>query len=794
MVAWTGPVMETSSAARPASCGYHRMPKLRGAPVSIHRLFTFSMSGPTRVQPGTGNPLRTVRPFPLARLAAMLMATPTLAMAQDAGPVGQTESASSTQPSVKQNVEIVARQGSTELRRAASVAKQVYGREELDRYGDTNTLDVLRRLPGVNVGSGGPRMRGLGAGYTQILINGDPAPQGFALDQLSPSQIERIEVLRAPTAEQSTQAIAGTINIILKEPPRRSQRSVRLGLGNGRERPMVNANLNISETRGPVSLSLPLSLFEWDRQNRTRIERAMPGSDDLPARSEQVGTGTSWGWGYNLAPRLNYRISEEQTLSLASFFQKGHWNNRNVYDNSILAGQPVLDDDSLQNGTWENRRANLGWVNRFSDDQRIEIKAGIQQSRWTFDARNLRAGTEQLRSVGDGLDDSITQAGKYSRLLGDAHTLTAGWDLEQRDRRERRTTTDTAGNALLPDFEGQPFEAQIRRQAFYVQDEWEISPQWQLYLGLRHERIASESTSAANPVRNTSSVLSPLAHVTYKFDPKGRDMVRASLTRSYKAPGLSALLARPQINGAYTDTGITNTALAPDRIGNPALAPELATGLDIAWEKYLSNDGIVSVGFFHRRLGSVVRNVTTLREVSWATAPRWVSQPQNFSDATTSGIELELRGRAADLMPVLMGQAKALNLRTSLNIYRSRLSALAGPDNRLDGQQPWTANLGFDQRISGLPLTVGGNLSYSPGYDTRLTEDQLLRRSHTRSIDLFAQMFINPKTSLRIAASAGVQAFGPPNGVSTTLLNSGDYTRNERYARPQLNLSLDVRL
>lgn len=97
--------------------------------------------------------------------------------------------------------------------------EQICGREELDRFGDNNALDLLRRLPGVNVGSGGPWKRGLGAGYTQILINGDPAPQGFNLDQLNPSQIERIEVLRVPTAEQSTQAVAGTINIILKEAP-----------------------------------------------------------------------------------------------------------------------------------------------------------------------------------------------------------------------------------------------------------------------------------------------------------------------------------------------------------------------------------------------------------------------------------------------------------------------------------------------------------------------------------------------------------------------------------------------
>jgi iron complex outermembrane receptor protein len=637
-------------------------------------------------------------------------------------------------------------------------------------------------------------MRGLGAGYTQILINGDPAPQGFNLDQLSPSQIERIEVLRAPTADQSAQAVAGTINIILKEAPRSSQQSLRLGVSNGRDRPMANINYSISESKGPFNMSLPVSLFEWDRQTRTTIDRQMEGTDGKTAVSEQIGTATSWGWGYNIAPRFNFKFSDEQTLSIATFFQKGYWNFRNDFLNRTISGNPVFDDNSIQDGYWENRRGNLTWVNRFSPDQRIEIKAGIQQGRAAFDSRNLRSGALQLNTVGSNQDDAITQSGKYSHLLGSSHSLTAGWDLENRDRLERRTTKDAAGNALLPSFEGQPFEAQVRRQAFYIQDEWEISPQWQLYLGLRNERIISESATTASPVRNESSVLSPLAHVTYKFNPKSRDMIRASLTRSYKAPGLNTLLARPQINGAFTNTNLTNTPLAPDRMGNPALTPELATGIDIAYENYLTNDGIFSIGIFHRNLTNVVRNVTELRTVSWANAPRWISQPQNFSDAVTSGIEFELRGRASDLMPKLLGTAKALNIRTSLSIYNSSIAALNGPNNRLDGQQPWSANFGFDQRITGLPLSIGGNFNYTPGYDTRQTEDLVLKRSSARSVDVFALMFLSPTMSFRAAASAGVQQFGPPNGVNFSQYANGDYLRTDRYAKPQLNLSLDMRL
>ncbi len=728
-----------------------------------------------------------------------LLAGPLAALAQGTSP-DQAEAPAAQQPSSLQRVEIAGRQGATDLRRAASVAKQIYGREEIDRFGDTNALDVLRRLPGVNVGAGGPRMRGLGAGYTQILINGDPAPQGFALDQLSPSQIERIEVLRAPTADQSAQAIAGTINIILKDAPRRSQTDLRLGLANGSQRPMANANLTLGESKGALGLSLPLSLFEWQRENTNTTDRQMPGTDQLPARSQQVGHQQVWGWGFNLGPRLNWKISDEQAFSLQSFAQKGYWNNRTQHDNHVFAGQPALEDDSLQHGTWQNLRGNLTWTNRFRNDQRVELRAGVQQSKWSFDVQNLRQGVERLHSVGGGSDEGITQAGKYSWLLGQDHSLTAGWDLEARRRQELRTTT-LQGQPLLAEFEGQPFDARVRRQAFYLQDEWEISPQLQMYFGLRNERIHTTSgggtstNTHATSITNDSSVLSPLWHLTYKFDPKGRDMVRASLTRSYKAPNLGTLLARPSVNSQYLNTHVSNTELLPDRIGNPALAPELATGLDIAFEKYLPAGGMWSVGIFHRQITNLVRTVTRLQPVvAWATAPRWVAQPLNFSSASTSGLELEIKGRATELLPTLLADAKALNLRASVNLYRSRVAALPGPDNRLDGQQPWSATLGFDNRFTSLPLNVGGSLSLNPPYDTQLTLDQLQRRSRTRTVDVFGQWTFRPGLSMRLAASAGVQPFGPPNGHVTTVLSNGDFNRVDRQTQAQFNLSLDMRL
>jgi len=45
-----------------------------------------------------------------------------------------------------------------------------------------------------------------------------------------------------------------------------------------------------------------------------------------------------------------------------------------------------------------------------------------------------------------------------------------------------------------------------------------------------------------------------------------------------------------------------------------------------------------------------------------------------------------------------------------------------------------------------------------------------------------------------VAGSAGVQQFGPPNGTVRTVLANGDFSATERYNRPQLSVSVDMRL
>lgn len=686
-------------------------------------------------------------------------------------------------------VEIAGRpQSDTDLRRRAAVAKQIYGRDELDKFGDTNVADVLKRLPGVSVADGSPRMRGLGSGYTLILINGDPAPPGFKLDQLDPSQVERIEVTKGPTADQSAQAVAGAINIILKDAPRVSQRDLRVGMNYNIEHPVPNATFTFGEKLGPVSLSLPLSGFQW--LARSTVNASRPGTDenDQPVVASQRGSQYNHGHGFNSAPRVNWRISDDQSLSIQGFAQKGWWTTDIRTAPDAVYKTPRLDQNSDNDGTWQMLRGNLQWNNRFSETQKMELKAGVQDARATFNNR-----TEDpllpIDASGGSQDRSYTQAGKLSQLVGDDHTVTVGWDLEWRRRTESRTTL-VNGQPQLAVLNGEAFNARIQRQAFFIQDDWEISPQWSTYFGLRQERIVSTSQGVDVAARNVSSVLTPLWHLNYKIDPKGKDLIRGSLTRSYKAPELTQLMGRYSLNSKYQVETETNDELSPDRVGNPALKPELATGLDVAYEHYLSGGGLFSLGFFHRHISNLIRNVTTLDPATpLVPVPRYVLRPTNFSSAQTSGVEMELKGRAADLLPSLFSPKTALNLRSALSVYRSKVKAVNGSDNRLDQQQPWMGSLGFDYRLSSLPLLTGANLSFTPGYVTRQTDRQTLESSRVRQLDVFAQWTFSPRTSLRISANN----LAPLRTHALTTIGS-DYADVERRTRSSLGVTLDMKL
>jgi outer membrane receptor for ferrienterochelin and colicins len=145
----------------------------------------------------------------------------------------------------------------------------------------------------------------------------------------------------------------------------------------------------------------------------------------------------------------------------------------------------------------------------------------------------------------------------------------------------------------------------------------------------------------------------------------------------------------------------------------------------------------------------LIRSITTLESVSWASQPRWVARPQNIGDAIVQGIELEAKARAKDVWP----DAPPIDLRANVSVFRSRVKSVPGPDNRLEQQPGATMNLGADYRFSGWPLMVGANLNWTPAYDSRLSATQTTFQGRKRVFDAYALWTIDAGTQLRLTAS-----------------------------------------
>ena len=649
----------------------------------------------------------------------------------------------------------------TDERRYSTATKMVFGREELDRYGDTSLGEVLKRLPGITIsgapGRGGDiRMRGLGRGYTMIMINGEPAPRGFSLDSLAPEQVERIEIMRAPVAEHSARAIAGTINVVLREELVKRENDVRPSLGweEGRLQPALA--LQKSDTLDKFNYNVGVNVAHRDlpRDLATTTIATDTRSGRPVLAQAQHDASNSRGDSVHLNARLNWRLDGGDNVVFIPFAMHSRSNaaGTTTLDQSVGALPPPYALNRWRNASDSTMARAIGNLRlRFADGARLELRfnggqasSSSRTDRDEFDAAGAPAHV--IRNTTGIRDTSVSTGGKYSRPVGTGQQFAAGWDLEYGHRDENTGSLQDGVDPLAR--YGDDIQASTRRVAAYVQDEWDISPLLATYGGLRWETIQTTSETALTSARNRSSVLSPLWHGVWRFDSESKDQVRAAITRTYRSPTLANLVAVPTLSATYPSYG-ANTPTSPDSVGNPDLKPELAWGLDFAYEHYFSAGGLMSASVFARSIDNLIRSVTSLQSVNWSPVQRWVSTPRNIGRATSRGIELEAKFRLDELVE----NAPRVNLRANYSRYWSSVEDIPGPNNRLDQQPRQTANIGVDYRLSAMPLTLGGNLNWTQGFVVQQAVAQAYYQGQKRVADLYALWRFDAASQLRLSAS-----------------------------------------
>jgi hypothetical protein len=172
----------------------------------------------------------------LLLVGALLLAPPGTVRAQGQGSdPGGAERPGAGEPQRLETV-VIRADRTLEERFASTGSRVTINRNDIEQMGADSIADVLRQLPGVQTSGGASgnleiRMRGMDRSATQILVDGQRVGSGrrsgqLPFDQLPADMIERIEVLRSPSAEYSG-ATGGTINIVMRESLVRRETNVR---------------------------------------------------------------------------------------------------------------------------------------------------------------------------------------------------------------------------------------------------------------------------------------------------------------------------------------------------------------------------------------------------------------------------------------------------------------------------------------------------------------------------------------------------------------------------------------
>jgi outer membrane receptor for ferrienterochelin and colicins len=692
------------------------------------------------------------------------------------------------QPKKEEKVESIEVTGASgvDARREDTATKLVVTSADINRYGDTQLADVLKRQPGITVIGNQIRMRGLGSGYTQILIDGERAPPGFSIDQLSPSAIERIEIVRAATAEFSTQSIAGTINIILKRKVSLAQRELRAGYTRGSFFESYNTSFLVSDKKD--NLSYTINGYVYKNENNFPFSNIETGFDAAGNRilfRNFSGLSTGNGNGGGIGPRLVWSFKNGDSLTWSSFININRGSGGGNFAYNIVQGAPVITNSNVNRYVYQSDvyRTDLNWITKLADGAKLDTKFGIQANRNRNENTFLGFNTQGQQnldrfSINNSTNSNLTFSGKYSTPIVEGHSLVTGWDTgvsTLENRNSQRDIPKPGVFPVVPAFDSNSDnDVRILKLAGFVQDEWNVTKDWSVYLGLRWESLTTDSESSRfGTSTNRSAVWSPIMQTLYKLPGRRGEQVRLALTRTYKAPNTNDLLP---VRFFSTE----NKPTSPDFTGNPDLKPELATGIDVAYEKFWERGASMSVSASTRRITDVI----TRRGLRFING-RWTTLPVNDGTATTRSLEFDTKFP----WQYFWKAAPPVDFRFNMNRNWSRVSSIPGPNNRLDQQTPFSATLGLDYRMKNGAVVAGTSYSYRSGGDVRTGISQISFINAKRDLDAYLLWKATQKLQLRLTLSNILK----PAAVTETLyFDSFGRTTTTRTQASRMNVQLGV--
>jgi outer membrane receptor for ferrienterochelin and colicins len=452
------------------------------------------------------------------------------------------------------------------------------------------------------------RMNGLEGAYSQILLDGRPifsSLQGvYGLEQIPANMIERIEVVRSGgSALYGSSAVAGTVNVITREPDR-----------NG-----GYVTLNQSWIDGAAPDRTLMAGTDVVRDNR-KAGFTLNGFNRDRAYWDSNGDGFS-----------EIPVLKSSSLAVKAFYNPGNLskitiNGLNVYEFRRGGNKfdvPFHQTDVTEAATHHILNGGITFE-QFTRDEQHKLALYASGQRLYRDSYYGSGGDENAygNSMNRNLVAGLQYTGKLHRpdKTTGKHTVVAGMELNE-DALEDR----------IPSYDR--FIMQTARQlGIYVQDMWEP--------GERVRILAGGRMDVHNFVPRP--VFSPRANVMFALN---RDLqLRLGYAKGFRAPQVFD-----------EDLHITQVGGGGVVIRNAAsLRPEYSDAFSASMEfnRYAKNWSLgLTLDAFHTRL----REVFVLQVVSDEPQRDILLERSNGAGATVSGITLHPRVQYRDRLSLQAG-------------------------------------------------------------------------------------------------------------------------------------------
>jgi len=622
-----------------------------------------------------------------------------------------------------------------------------YGREFFERFEPLTVGDMMKRVPSVTFLSDvlefdAIRLRGLDPGYSQVLINGRKAPgsetdRSFFVDRIPADLIDRIEIVRSPSADRSGEGIGGSLNIVLKGQHELEGGYVRAG----------GMYFDDDELKGSLGGVFGGVAGDWrytlgaDVQGRYNPKQKVTNfhdSDRVFADEQELESDTRDGTDYSISATATGPLSDA-TVALSAFYTRTDRDERE--DVRILEGDP-LELDALEAQDEDIQQDNLSLQAGFKlpwsagetafDVSYATFTDDIVSTEFEADPGDALSPTE--REVNDSTDDELGLTLAHTLAAG-AGKLKMGLDYLDKQRDTSIRVFEFDDGALEEDTPPNGvYEISETRLDPFVKLEWPLADRTELEAGLRYETTSVDVDGDAGSQSNDYEALLPSLHVKHTLAGNtGR--VYGSISRTVRRPDFD-LIAPYEIEEEPADEDVLR--------GNPQLDPELAWGLDVGYELPLGDRGIAGINVFYRDIEDVIELVSTGEPTD---AGGLVFTADNVGGGDTWGIELDLSTPLAAFDLENTGVfLNAAWLDSSID------DRILGGDRKFQNQPDYVFNAGFIQNVPGWQAAFG--LNYREQGDAKqIVLGEIRETSYDGDLELFVEKRWGDTWVLRFTAA-----------------------------------------